>query len=303
MEVGMKRSEKTDHSSRTGKSATSGKVRKWLILFCALFCLCLLGLVAYRGGKKEMDYQRARQSLAAGSVNEAYGLFKQLRNYKDVGEQMRAMEEADPMIAYRNAEKGARVFYGHYEQDNDKSDGKEPVEWIVLDRLEDRILLLSAEALDCHVYHEIPFEPITWAESGIRHWLNGEFFEEIFTQEEQGYIALTENRNPDHSTLETNGGEDTVDRVFLLSEMEAGIYLGDEMARFYTGVARATDFCIARGAVTDDNGNCEWWLRTPGGYEYAAQFVDMNGSIYDAGAYVDLAYGVRPAVWLMVGER
>lgn len=43
---------------------------------------------------------------------------------------------------------GDTVFFGKYEQDNDASDGKETIAWIVLDKKDDRVLLLSEKSLD-----------------------------------------------------------------------------------------------------------------------------------------------------------
>lgn len=38
---------------------------------------------------------------------------------------------------------GNVVTYGHYEQDNDTANGKEPIEWVVLDVQGDKALLIS----------------------------------------------------------------------------------------------------------------------------------------------------------------
>ena len=46
------------------------------------------------------------------------------------------------------------------------------------------------------------------------------------------------------------------------------------------------------------NGNCLWWLRSPGRYQCYGAFVDYDGSLvfyYDF--YVDYS-AVRPAFWL-----
>ncbi len=199
--------------------------------------------------------------------------------------------------------RGDRLIFGRYEQDNDMSDGPEAVEWIVLDRIGDEILLMSVCCLDYRPYNEAPFEEVTWEKSGIRRWLNEEFYSAAFSEEEKQLTAPRENRNDDHSTLGTEGGADTRDYVFLLSEKEAGIYMGDEVEREYLGAASATEYAAANGAWVDENLTTAWWLRTPGAYGYTAQFVETTGSLYTAGAYTDIPRGIRPAIWLDVSGQ
>ena len=59
---------------------------------------------------------------------------------------------------------GDTVVFGHYEQDNDLSNGKEPIEWIVVTRYGNRYLLISKKVLNYQVsssrssqnYHDTP---------------------------------------------------------------------------------------------------------------------------------------------------
>lgn len=268
--------------------------RKALILSAASLFLILALILAVTGSRKNTAYDEALRLTEIGDTVRAYTLFKELGGYKDAEEKAAELVLADPALPYRALSKGDTVTFGSYEQDNDFSDGNEPIEWIVLDRIDDEILLLSASCLDCRTYNDIPFESVTWEESAIRKWLNEDFYSQAFSDEERQLIMLTENVNPDQSVVGTNGGADTEDRVFLLCEKEARIYIGDEMNRDYIGAASATEYAVSHGAHTDETGMCEWWLRTPGTYEYAAQFIETDGNLYTAGAYVDIAYAVRP---------
>lgn len=56
---------------------------------------------------------------------------------------------------------GDVITFGAYEQDNNHSNGTEPLEWIVLDRQDDKVLLLSRYVIDCQQYHE-EWCDITW---------------------------------------------------------------------------------------------------------------------------------------------
>ena len=93
----------------------------------------------------------------------------------------------------------------------------------------------------------------------------------------------------------------TTDHIFALSETEGAIYLGDEASRDSLGVAAATDHAKGTGLPVDENGSCDWWLRSPGTYGFAAQFVDATGAPSVSGANVDAVYGARPALWISTG--
>lgn len=247
---------------------------------------------------KASAYRKAEELLREGDTENAYRMLQKTGRFKDSENIVSKMIKNDPALPYRMLSRGDSVTFGSYEQDNDFSDGQEPVAWIVLDRIDDEILLISEECLDCRPYNDVPFLPVTWATSGVREWLNGDFYYTAFTEDERQLIMLTDNLNPDHSVLGTEGGPDTEDHVYLPGEKEVGIYMGDEISREYLGKAAATDYAKSRGAHTDADGMTEWWLRSPGNDEYAAQFVEASGMLYTAGAYVDIRYGIRPVIWI-----
>ncbi len=276
---------------------------KYIIMICAAALLALIAVcVTVIASGKSKSYNKALYLIESGNTKEAYIILRELGNYKDSGQKAADMVAADPALPYQIVEKGDTVCFGRYEQDNDESNGPEAIEWIVLDRIDDEILLLSVKCLEYSVYNDTAFEPVTWEDSYIRSFLNGEFTDKAFYDEEKALLQETENINYDHSFHETEGGNNTFDHVFLLSEKEAGIYISEEADRNYIGRAQASDYVVASGASVDDEGMAEWFLRSPGEYEYTAQFVERDGNIYSAGAYVDIAYAIRPAIWLNVSK-
>ena len=109
-----------------------------------------------------------------------------------------AEEELSPLMeTVKNAQVGDIIEYGTFEQDGDTSNGEEPIEWMVLAEEDGKKLLLSRYILisvgDMMVF---PGEGVnyTWAECGIRTYLNGDFFESAFNEEERELIAETELR-------------------------------------------------------------------------------------------------------------
>ena len=57
------------------------------------------------------------------------------------------------MEALRSAEVGSYILFGEYEQDSDESTGKEAIEWLVLDKQDDKMLVISRYGLDGQPYH------------------------------------------------------------------------------------------------------------------------------------------------------
>ncbi len=190
---------------------------------------------------------------------------------------------------------GAVVTFGAYEQDNDVSNGKEPVEWIVLDVRDGRSLVLSKFALDCQKYNS-GYTDITWETCSLRTWLNDTFLKDAFSTEEQVRIptvTVTADKNPG---CVTDPGKDTQDKVFLLSIPEVEKYFASDAKR----QCKPTAYAIAQTCYVNSNGICWWWLRSPGYDSDYAAYVGYGdyGSLNHYGSSVDDDLGVRPALWV-----
>ena len=190
---------------------------------------------------------------------------------------------------------GDTVFFGHYEQDNDTSNGAEQIEWIVLAKEDGKALVISKYALDCQPYNE-EYASVTWEESDIRAWLNDDFYNTAFSESERSEIETTYVVNDDNAEYGTDGGNDTSDKIFLLSIAEAEEYFSSDEAR----ECEPTKYAVAEGAYENsDNGNCWWWLRSPGYDANSAAFIYTSGDVDALGNCVDDGnYAVRPALWI-----
>ncbi len=201
---------------------------------------------------------------------------------------------------YGIVEKGEYITFGTYEQDNNTFNGKEKIEWLVLKVDGDKALVISKYALDCQQYNKSDDTRVTWETCSLRKWLNGTFLSAAFSSEEQSSIissTVTADMNPYYST---SPGNNTTDKVFLLSITEANKYFSSDSARQCSGTAYAK----AQGAKTNTiNDNCWWWLRSPGDRSSRAAFVLSDGSVDNNGRLFDLSYGpVRPALWINLGS-
>lgn len=121
---------------------------------------------------------------------------------------------------FSKAKVGDIIIFGSYEQNNNKKDGKEPIEWIVLSNDGDSLYVLSKYALDCVSYLN-DYYGTTWETSYIRSWLKYTFYPSAFEATEKERILDTSLINGDNKLYGTDGGNDTVDKVFLpsLSDM------------------------------------------------------------------------------------
>lgn len=137
---------------------------------------------------------------------------------------------------------GDIVTFGEYEQDNNRQNGAEPIEWIVLDTDGDYLFLVSRYILDRQRYNKDK-ESTTWENCDLREWLNDEFYNDAFSASEQDMILTTELYNEDNPQNGAKGGRDTEDKVFILSESEAEYYMPTKSDRF----CKATKYAAKQG--------------------------------------------------------
>ena len=193
-------------------------------------------------------------------------------------------------------DKGRYVSFGSYEQDNDTTNGNEPIEWLVLAKENNRILVISRYALDIKPYNEKE-ENVTWETCTLRTWLNTDFFNSAFSNEEQAMIptvTVSADKNPSYST---GSGEATQDKVFLLSIAEAEKYFRTDSEL----QCKCTAYVKSQDAVTYEGGFASWWLRSPGSNQAKAASIHPFNGVDDRGhSVVPFSGGieVRPAMWI-----
>ena len=187
---------------------------------------------------------------------------------------------------------GEAIEFGNYPQDKDGTE--KPIEWIVMKNEGNQVLLLSKYVLDTKPYNK-ELEKVTWETSDIRQWLNNEFYTTAFNKAEKVKIQTSLIKNEDNSEHGTSGGNDTEDKVFLLSEKEAETLFSNDEER----IAKATEYAEKSGVYVNEEKAVLWWLRSPGcSRDYAAE-VSYYGWINRSGCDVNsYDVGVRPALHL-----
>ena len=237
-------------------------------------------------------YDRAIKLMDSGDYQAACALLAGL-TYKDSAEKLQSIK---PLLLAK-AKPGDTVLFGEYEQDNNTSNGKEDIAWLVLEVKDGKALVVSKYALDCKQYNTSNTD-VTWETCTLRKWLNNDFINAAFSSYEKAMIPTVTVSADKNST---NPGNATQDQVFLLSITEANKYFGSDSAR----QCKPTDYAFANGAyVNSVNGNCGWWLRSPGVTQYSAHsaaYVHNSGGVYESGIDVDIGTSaVRPAMWISI---
>lgn len=126
-------------------------------------------------------------------------------------------------------------------------------------------------------------DDVVWANSGIRSFLNTSFYNKFFSDEEKARILKTNISTTGKRSNHTYGGEDTSDRLFLLSieEFKKYMYPGESSIALYMGT------------------NYGWWLRSPGIDNETVASIDTNGEI-DMYKYQFADCGTRPAMYIKI---
>ena len=225
------------------------------------------------------NYANAEGYFNRGQYLEAAALYATLGDYKDARSQAtkaRISYLKDTALTFSIED---YIVFGSYEQNN-KNDGKEPIEWFPLAISDHKVLLISRYALDYLQHNE------------SHAFLNNEFIASAFTTSEQKQIVTTENDYPiiteffkDELTISGNEGY-TTDQVFLLSAPEVVSYFGNSSERF----TKATPYAKSKGAYVAENGNTWWSLRTT-----YVTFVGAESGFGSGGASA-----IRPAIWIEI---
>lgn len=166
----------------------------------------------------------------------------------------------------------------------------EPIKWRVIKCENGEALLLSDIVLDKQKYNK-RLKKVTWEKSTLRKWLNKKFMNRAFSSSEQEVIRTTKVINEDNYYYKTDGGNDTLDKIYLLSlsetdeEKEYGFTDSYGMTIKYSNYADLCDYQY-------------WWLRTPGEKNISAAAVDMSGEAYVGGGESDMELGIRPVLHL-----
>lgn len=270
------------------EAAKAKKKKKIIVWSSAVLVLALAVALVFLLLIPAIRYGMAKDAIAEGNYDGAARILRDLGDFGD---------SRSLLAKYRlyGLDSADIIIYGEYEQDGNAGNGKEDIEWIVLRSDDSTVTLMSKYVLDCVKYHENKDKPSYWSESSLRRWLNEDFLDTAFTDAEAALICEKENTNPNNDEHKTVGGDNTIDRVYILSIDEVSEYVGEDII---LGVPTA--YAVSRGTYQKDGfEGTYWWLRSPGATQNNAAFVSYEGKLTTRGANVDYSsYGVRVCVTL-----
>ena len=196
---------------------------------------------------------------------------------------------------------GEYVTFGSYPQTADGTD-RTPIEWIVLEERDGKKLLISRYGLDVTAFNNDGGS--TWENCSLRAWLNNDFLNAAFTEEEQARIQLTDVDNSaaqGYKEWSTADWNDTQDKIFLLSYAEVEKYFGAEHETANSNEAAAvipTEYAKKAGAYMPGGPTSYWWLRSPGKDKNCPAYVATNGGLYGHLPATEPDACARPSIWV-----
>ena len=184
----------------------------------------------------------------------------------------------------------------------------EPVKWKVLEVSDDDIFVMAEQTLDCQKYDSSKYSSVTWETSTLRKWLNEQFIGQAFSAEEQKLIKQTNVTNPRNSVYSIDGGKNTTDQIYILSEEEVknAKYGFCQITNGFSQTRNpaVSDYSYSKGthysefAADSREKGSYWWIRTPGQSLSRAATV-FNGKLDMEGSDADCAnLGIVPAMHL-----
>ena len=251
------------------KETIESKKKKIIILSCLLLLFIPVGAVFLLINlfEKNNQYNSGLEAIETGHFDVAIETFDKLGDYKDSFRQSSKALFEKQRINVENTSIGDIVCFGLYEQDNDLSNGKEEIEWVVLDIIGEEYILITKDAI---LYEEYGMS--YWTESVLRKKLNNTFYNSAFGFYQQN-IILESLVEPDDKLdylddYDSSSFESSYDKVYVLSVSEVKKYFkSQEDLKCYSSnyvIHKATEDGWESTAQYSINNCCWWGLRSPG---------------------------------------
>lgn len=229
----------------------------------------------------------------------------------------------------KTAEEGDSFLLGKYEQDNNLDNGFEDIEWVILEKGRDFFTAITKYSIECMPYND-SWEPTDWESCDIREWLNQDFYNTAFTQEEKNFIPYTDLENTGNEHFGLSGGNGTKDYVFLL-DIETIQYLYEDytivtakitseynesmkvtmstLSEYEPLKAQYTEYAKQKYIASlppymnyeelyeDEYGKNSgyWWLRNKGDQDNMVLEITPKGGLFGSNPAVS-AQGIRPVI-------
>ena len=266
------------------------KRKKRFIITLYIFAIVIFIIICNAFLIPNYKYNEAVALMESGLDNEAYTLLIELGKYKDSAHKAEIIEKNIFNLfleEHKNVKIGDYISFGTYEQDSNFSNGEEDIEWIVLEKQDEYLLLISKYALDSE-----PFDTyhtnVTWETSTLRMWVNNDFYNSAFSKIEQTMIGTRA-----YNTYAFSIGDALMyDNVFLLSKTRMNKYFDFDSIK----KCKPTEYAKISGLPIDSEGNCSWWMNFDSILGNFPRIISTKGLIQECDTAINNA--IRPCIFI-----
>jgi len=200
--------------------------------------------------------------------------------------------------------KGATATFASWEQDGDFANGKEDLDWLVLDIVEEngraKALLMTTHVIgNSEGWNHWDKENSTYVKSGLHAWCETDFYGTLKMDTALKDVILETNVVTEDSSTGIDSGEDVKAHAFAPSKQELEKYLTGDLASYL--IAQGTKAVKESGITINSEGAAGYFLRNAGKDKNTITAVDRTGAILE-----DLSkegqMGVRVCLWIDLGE-
>lgn len=186
----------------------------------------------------------------------------------------------------------------------------EPLSWKILDPDEGYVMcenIIDSQAYQntvCYSYgnsynnKEHTNYASDWATSSLRHWLNEDFYNTAFTQEEKSQIGSTSYLENVGSGLYADSYPYTYDKIFIISYADAKNseygFIDNSDAADPARTLSGTDYARCQGLSKQNSEYSPWWIRVNSSFQSEVAFSSGGMFGFDGDAEVT-SRGVVPA--------
>lgn len=236
----------------------------------------------------ETQYLRARyhyglQLEEEGDLKNSYLVLENTKDYEDGAHQLTRV---------RNKYIRTKPFdfeFGRYYYSNDKY--ASALRWKVMD-IQGDMAFVRTDIIDYQ-----PFDnndpDCTWENSALREWLNGDFYEDAFNDNEKAQICTSvfETSSGEYNYVGTSGSGIS-DKIFLLNTAEG------ELTRYYGDLDKAYLSIYSQKKLPDDYGQLFCWGRD----RPLTIFYDDRGNELSPNVDTTTQNCVMIAMWIYIGD-
>ena len=239
-------------------------------------------ILSLLGGSKAMNkiqeskHSRAKEYIKNGDNMSAVILLDQVKEYEDSQKLIVQILNDNDYLKTFVSNVNDEVLLGKYEQDNNIENGKEPIEWIIIDKSSSYVTLIAKYVLDVKKFgYKDNYDQ-------LECWLKTDFVKENFNDEELSILS----------------------DVRLLSMNEVDLFVNNGL-EIYHLKSSLTEYALSKDIYKIDASEnvYTWWLSDKNKYNDAKQYYTFTNTSYYKGVGLDvmscsktIMNGVRPVI-------